>query len=134
MNDLNVYCYHTQWKDNAHTTFIAVLDGVPVGTIMVEYGGWNNSEVMLWNLNVAPDHRKKGFGKQLLNLAIGDAVERINAKAVHLQWFAEDTPGWVLDWYKRRGFYTDAKYNGVKEKQHVVLMTLDIKKKKGEKK
>ena len=122
MSDLNIYHYHTEWKECDHTTIIAVLDGVPVGTVMVEYGGHKKSQAMIWNLNVMESTRKRGLGEQLLKLAIGDAWAR-KVTNIHLQWCAEDTDGWVLDWYKRMGFFVN-EVRGVEERRHVVQMTL----------
>lgn len=121
---------HTSWKDCDHTTIMAVENGLPIGTVMIEYGGWEKRQAMIWNLCVDKGSRKKKIGTTLLRAAIEDATKQ-GASDVHLEWHAEDTEGWVLDWYKRQGFFVDS-IIGVKEKRHVVQMTLaGFAKKKG---
>lgn len=121
---IDILGFHTEWKTNDHTTLMAVEDGRPIGTVMIEYGGWNKQQAMIWNLCVENDCRKKGLGTSLLKAAIDDAAKR-GAAEVHLEWCADDTEGWVLDWYKRQGFFVDH-IIGAYERRNVVQMTLAV--------
>lgn len=125
MDNLNIYHYQSKWKDNDHITLLAVLNGKPVGTVMVQYGGRNKHQALIWNLHVVKEHRKKRIGEQLLKLAIGDAAAR-GLEKVYLEWGAYDSPGWVFDWYKRAGFKPDC-VAGAYERRNVVQMTFTIK-------
>lgn len=93
----------TKWAESNNTIIMLLKEDVPIGVVCVDYRGANKKEATIWNLCVDERFRKHGFGHALLEEALRD-VESYRCESVTLEWKAVDTDGWVLDWYKRKGF------------------------------
>ena len=101
--------FTTKWKDNDRDTIVVIYDGQIVGTVLVDYGGKEKREALLWNLQVSEKHRHQGIGKSLFNAAVNNARAR-RCFEITLEWSDYDTDGWTLDWYKRKGFNVSGGY------------------------
>ena len=103
--------FTTKWRDNDRTTIVAIDTDkrIIVGTVLVDYGGKEKREALLWNLQVSEKYRHQEIGKGLLNAAVNDAKSR-KCYEITLEWSAYDTDGWTLDWYKRKGFNVSGGY------------------------
>ncbi|MBD5306540.1 MAG: GNAT family N-acetyltransferase [Bacteroides sp.] len=55
------------------------------------------------NLWVEEECRKSGAATALMNTA-EELARRAGVDAVYLEWDSRDTPRWVLEWYRRRGY------------------------------
>ncbi len=81
--------------------FIALLNGEPIGSIMVGYEGhrgWLNY------LAVLPNHQKRGYGRKLVEKAI-DALKKMSCQKVNLQIRRNNVS--AIDFYKHLGFKED---------------------------
>lgn len=90
------------------------LDGIIIGAIFChEKVWWNNSEVFVDEMFIAPDFQRQGYGAQLLN-----AVETY-IKAHNLAGFTLSTNRFTPapDFYRKNGF-SDA--------EHVIFMYKEI--------
>ncbi len=59
-------------RDGAGALIVAVADGRVVGSVIAGWDGWRGS---IYRLAVAPSHRRKGLGRQLLRRAEGRLAE-----------------------------------------------------------
>jgi ribosomal protein S18 acetylase RimI-like enzyme len=82
--------------------FVAKMDGRTVGACIVKQVSTDVYELM--NISVAPEHQKKGIGRELLRHAINSAREN---KANRLE-VGTGTFGYQLAFYQREGFRVDA--------------------------
>jgi N-acetylglutamate synthase-like GNAT family acetyltransferase len=81
-------------------TYFAIEDNSHVvGCVAVE--GVNSETCYLERLAVLPDHRRRGFGKALVEHVLSEA-KRLGANYVSIGIIAEHTE--LRDWYKRLGF------------------------------
>lgn len=104
--NLNFIKMATNWDDSKHRIIVATTwENETVGCVCLRYNKGQESQkkrVQIWNLFVSPQHQKKGVGKELLQMALEDASKV--ADVAVLEWCAKDSAGWVLDWFKRKGF------------------------------
>ncbi len=119
--------FTTKWKDNDRDTIVAIDTDKRfiVGTVLVDYGGKEKKESLLWNLQVSEEYRHQGIGKSLFNAAVNNARAR-RCFEITLEWSAYDTDGWMLDWYKRQGFHVSGGY-----REATVKLTKQLKAKGG---
>ena len=80
--------------------FIATLKGQAVGACVVKH--WRVHELM--NISVAPEHQKKGIGKELLQHVITSTRKK---KVKRLE-VGTGTFGYQLTFYQREGFRVDS--------------------------
>lgn len=80
-----------------NTTTIVICGGKALCKVTID----NEDKKVAWlsSVIVHPSIRRNGYGNMLLNLAILKAKEK-GAKTLHLC-----TDGWMVEWYKRHGFY-----------------------------
>ena len=95
--------FTTTWKKRDHTTIVAIFQTNIVGTVNVEYDGNDKHDAMIWNLQTDKAMRRQKIGTKLLKKAEENAFAR-GCKSVSLEWYAIDSDGWILDWYKRNGY------------------------------
>jgi ribosomal protein S18 acetylase RimI-like enzyme len=86
----------------AHPIFAADIGGVLVGSagFYVMDGSKVSHRGVLWGMFVAPEHRKAGIGKALIEAVINYARGRVDQ--VHLNVVADNTGAYRL--YRRMGF------------------------------
>ena len=82
--------------------FVAKLKGRAVGACIVKQISAEVHELM--NISVAPEHQKKGIGKELLQHAI-NSTRKLKAKRLEV---GTGTFGYQLAFYQREGFRVDA--------------------------
>ena len=63
----------------------------------------NGVKACIHNLWVVDEFRKGGTASELMYAAEGLA-RSAGVDAVYLEWDSRDTPRWVLEWYRRRGY------------------------------
>ena len=102
----SVCSFTTKWTDRDYTTYILNKGIEGIATCIVNYYGDNKKQAYLWNLQVKEEYRKCGIASQLIERVFQDAKIR-GCKEISLEWEAEESDGWVLDWYKRLGFKVD---------------------------
>lgn len=102
----SVCSFTTKWTDCDYTTYILNKGIEGIATCIVNYYGDNKKQAYLWNLQVKEEYRKCGIASQLMDKVCQDAKTR-GCKEISLEWEAEESDGWVLDWYKRLGFKVD---------------------------
>ena len=102
----SVYSFTTKWTDCDYITYILNKGIEGIATCIVNYYGDNKKQAYLWNLQVKEEYRKCGIASQLIDKVCQDAKTR-GCKEISLEWEAEESDGWVLDWYKRLGFKVD---------------------------
>lgn len=73
--------------------FIDINDSIPI-----EY----NDKVRIWGLNICPQYRHKGYGKQLLSYA-ENLLKQLGEPIVSIEWTIH-SPKWVLSWYQNSGY------------------------------
>ncbi|HHY09908.1 MAG TPA: GNAT family N-acetyltransferase [Firmicutes bacterium] len=109
----NVYRKKERYE-NPSVELVAESGGKIVGLLDVEYESqpgqvcYLNSGVgaVIWHLAVLPEFRRRGIATSLLN----EAVLRLKEQGVmRLEAWTRDDK-WVIDWYKKRGFYKKASY------------------------
>ncbi len=101
-------CFSEPWSETALCLFLgteayaAVLSEEDVA---VAYGGllWGVEEAQVLNLAVAPDARRKGYGRRVMDALIAEAAARDCAQ-MSLEVRASNTPAIAL--YLRLGFET----------------------------
>lgn len=109
----------TTWTENDHTTIVVLSGDEIIATANVRFSGDDKKQALLWNLWVLPSFRKAGLAKHIIDFATGIAKGH-DCKHLFLDWPAEDTPGWVLDWYKRIGFKIEShNYGSVRLKKRI---------------
>jgi ribosomal protein S18 acetylase RimI-like enzyme len=81
--------------------FVATIDEMIMGSIVVGYDGWRG---WLNCLAVHPDLRHKGYGKALVDYGIERLVE-LGCPKVNLQ--VRETNMEVIEFYKKLGFKED---------------------------
>ncbi|MCL2059535.1 MAG: GNAT family N-acetyltransferase [Oscillospiraceae bacterium] len=83
--------------------FIALIDGVPVGTVRVATR--EGAPAMLTKLGVVSGYNNIGIGKSLMNLVDKVVAER-GAKSLELYTASKNTS--IMRFYYGRGFYVDS--------------------------
>ena len=83
-------------------SFVAKMDGRLVGACVVKQVSTDAYELM--NISVAPEHQKKGIGRELLQHVI-NSVRESKVKRLEL---GTGTFGYQLAFYQREGFRVDA--------------------------
>ena len=83
--------------------FIAVLDGVPVGTVRVSAP--RGAAARLTKLGVVSGYNNIGIGKSLMNLVDKVIIER-GARTLELHTAAKNAK--IMRFYYGRGFYADS--------------------------
>jgi ribosomal protein S18 acetylase RimI-like enzyme len=83
--------------------FIALIDGVPVGTVRVEARGGETAR--LTKLGVVSGYNNIGIGKSLMNLVDKVIIER-GSPALELYTAAKNAN--IMRFYYGRGFYVDS--------------------------
>jgi ribosomal protein S18 acetylase RimI-like enzyme len=78
--------------------FIALLDGQLIGSVMVGYEGHRG---WIQYLAVLPAYQKRGYGRKLVNKAIGE-LRKLDCVKVNLQ--VRRSNAAVVDFYKHLGF------------------------------
>ena len=81
--------------------FVALLDGKVIGSIMVGYEGhrgWLNYMAVL------PEHQKHGYGRKLVEKAVGE-LKRLGCLKVNLQ--IRRCNASVVEFYRHLGFKDD---------------------------
>ena len=86
--------------------FIALLDGVPVGTVRVEIRG--EKPALLTKLGVVSQYNNIGIGKSLMNL-VDKAVKERGAPSLMLHTASKNTG--IMRFYYDRGFYVESTSN-----------------------
>jgi len=87
--------------------FIALMDGVPVGTVRVT--PVDAETALLTRLGVVPHSQNIGIGKSLVNLVDKVALEK-KYKKVHLYTSTKNSA--LIRFYYGRGFYIDSTDKG----------------------
>lgn len=97
--------FRTEWKDSDNVFISLHQHGiVQIGIVKVAINKLDNKgEAFISNLYIERKARDKGYGRILLNAALGIAKSS-GCKSVALEWDGNDSPQWVLDWYVRFGF------------------------------
>ena len=62
-------------------------------------------------INICPQYRNKGYGKQLLTYA-ENLLRQLGETAVSIEW-ENRTPKWVLSWYKNSGYEVKRNFDDV---------------------
>ena len=83
--------------------FIALLDGLPVGTVRVR--AREGAPARLTKLGVVSGHNNKGIGKSLMNLVDKVIIER---RAAPLELYTAAKNANIMRFYYGRGFYVDS--------------------------
>lgn len=90
---------------HSRTRYIIVTEGI--ATVQLELytepQGSDDVTAFICCLWVNEDERKYGHGKRIMDRAEEIAAKE-GHKRVHLEWCSLDTPKWVFDWYRRRGY------------------------------
>ena len=94
--------------------FVGIYDKVLIGSVMVGYDGHRG---WIYYLAVHPGHRRRGFGKKLMNHAAKELSD-MGCSKINVQ--IRKYNSMVIDFYKKLG-YTD---------DHVISLGKRIKKKK----
>ena len=84
--------------------FIALIDGLPVGTVRVATRG-GDAPAMLTKLGVLSGYNNIGIGKSLMNLVDKVVIEK-GVKTLELFTAAKNTS--IMRFYYGRGFYVDS--------------------------
>jgi len=88
-------------KVNPELFLVGEMDGVIVGSIM---GGYEGHRGWVNYLAVSPSHRKKGYGRQLME-ALEERLEKMGCAKVNLQ--VRETNLEVIEFYKAIGYGLD---------------------------
>ena len=88
-------------KVNPELFLVGEMDGVIVGSIM---GGYEGHRGWVNYLAVSPSHRKKGYGRQLME-AVEERLEKMGCAKVNLQ--VRETNLEVIEFYKAIGYDLD---------------------------
>ena len=88
-------------KVNPELFLVGEMDGVIVGSIM---GGYEGHRGWVNYLAVSPSHRKKGYGRQLME-AVEERLEKMGCAKVNLQ--VRETNLEVIEFYKAIGYGLD---------------------------
>jgi hypothetical protein len=80
--------------------FVAVRDGIVVGTVM---GGYDGHRGWIYSLAVSPAVRRQGIGAALMN-HVEQELERLGCPKINLQVVASNAA--VVDFYKKLGYAT----------------------------
>lgn len=107
---MTIFKHYTQeW--NGYKRIIIVADegscfiDICKDPILAEYEG----EVRIWGLNICPQYRNKGYGKQLLAYA-ENLLKQLGETIVSIEW-TQYAPKWVLSWYKNSGYKVNINLN-----------------------
>ena len=84
--------------------FIALIDGLPVGTVRVAVHG-GDCPAMLTKLGVVSGYNNIGIGKSLMNLVDKVVMEK-GAKSLELYTASKNAS--IMRFYYGRGFYVDS--------------------------
>ncbi len=79
-------------------------DGIPCGHILLRYPTEDKAVIRFGFVIVDDALRGKGYGKELMQLAIGYAKERLGARRITLGVFCDNIP--AIECYKSAGFET----------------------------
>lgn len=95
--------FNTKWNDSDRTILLYVMEDKPIGSAIIDINPRDKDEGMFWNLQVDKEFRHMGTATRLLEEATKVASEK-GCIMLCLEWNPKDSGGWVLDWYKRKGF------------------------------
>jgi GNAT superfamily N-acetyltransferase len=87
------------WPDEEESAYLATVDGVPVGYYAATLHQRDNREVLGFELVVHPDHRRKGYGGELLE-SLADLARESGCTRL-LTEMPMDGPG--APWARSRG-------------------------------
>ena len=92
------------YTGNERGIFGAVSNGVVIGTVGIfqEERPKTRHKAMIWGMYIDQDHRNKGIGGKILDLAIQFALNQMKVKTIHLSVEAENNGARRL--YESRGF------------------------------
>ena len=79
------------------------------GPVYAELKGEVKAEI--WGINICPQYRNKGYGKQLLTYA-ENLLRQLGETAVSIE-RENYTPKWVLSWYKNSGYEVKRNFDDV---------------------
>lgn len=91
-----------QYEGDNIFPFTAVVDGRVVGHIILRYPMSDNALIRFGFIIVDKNLRGKGYGKEMLRLAIDYAINKLSAKKITLGVFNENAS--ALNCYKSVGF------------------------------
>ncbi|MDO4992716.1 MAG: GNAT family N-acetyltransferase [Prevotellaceae bacterium] len=91
-----------QYEGDNIFPFTAVVDGRVVGHIILRYPTTDKSLIRFGFIIVDKNLRSKGYGKEMLRLAIDYAINKLSAKKITLGVFNENAS--ALNCYKSVGF------------------------------
>ncbi len=89
----------TYLRRNPGLSFVAEIDECIVGSLLAGHDGRRG---YLQHLAVAPEHRRRGIGSQLLSRCL-DALETAGIAKIHVHVFDDNHAG--RDFYQRRGWH-----------------------------
>lgn len=96
-----INAFYTSWGEDIHV-FTAMAEEEPIGHITMRRMDKTKAEWRLGFILVDEKKRGKGYGKEMLSLAIRYAFEKLNADAITIGVFEENTAAKAL--YEKLGF------------------------------
>lgn len=95
--NFDILCVMQDWKDFTRVMFVEIYGHRSV--ILSLYNDKDNLPY-IWNLYVDEETRGKGLATYLLDTAISFCY----GNGALLEYESKESPQWVYEWYKRKGF------------------------------